>query len=175
MKPEEYENWTDSIKSKLTTIFRNVTIPRDAPEKKDHGDINFLVEGSLRTWDALTLKELIGATLFFFFYNGRTNTYAIPYPDSPEQYVQVDIETTPNNDGPDGLELFAWTSFFKSYSDLFQIIGFYHRNLGIHCNDRGLHIRIKEIESYDKTRSLLFLTRDPDKTMEFYGFDAAKY
>jgi hypothetical protein len=38
-----------------------------------------------------------------------------------------------------------------------------------------LHVRIAEIEPYNKKKALLFLTRDPDKMIKFYGMDVAKY
>jgi hypothetical protein len=63
----------------------------------------------------------------------------------------------------------------KGDSDLLQIIGVSHRPLGLTCNDQGLHVRIAEIEPYNKKKALLFLTRDPDKAIRFYGLDSAKY
>jgi hypothetical protein len=63
----------------------------------------------------------------------------------------------------------------KGDSDLLQIVGVSHRPLGLTCNDRGLHVRIAEIEPYNKKKALLFLTRDPDKMIKFYGMDVAKY
>lgn len=85
-------------------------------------------------------------------------------------YVQVDIALCPDN-----AELFRWTQFVKSDGDLFQIVGIFHRSLGITCSEKGLHIRVEQIEPYDRKKSLLFLTRDPDSTLAFYGFDANKY
>jgi hypothetical protein len=34
---------------------------------------------------------------------------------------------------------------------------------------------VEEIEPYNKKKALLFLTRDPNTAMEFYGFDTTKY
>jgi hypothetical protein len=38
-----------------------------------------------------------------------------------------------------------------------------------------LHVRVEEIEPYNKKKALLFLTRDPNKMIGFYGMDVAKY
>ncbi|KAF2276549.1 uncharacterized protein EI97DRAFT_43856 [Westerdykella ornata] len=173
MPTSTYQALSSEIQRKLQTMFRNVALPREAPGKADHGDIDVLVEGAMTQWNPDTLKELLGAE--YFYDNGGTKSYAVPYADSPDEYFQVDVEICPGEGTPDSTDLFKWTLFLKSDSDLLQIIGICHRSLGIKCNDRGLHLRVPEIESYNKKKSLLFLTRDPDEAMKFYGLDTAKY
>lgn len=168
-----YKSQVAEIQSKLLTIFRNVVVPHEAPGKLDHGDIDFLVEGTLVPWTPDSIKKTIGAT--HFATNGVIYSYAVPYADAPDQYVQVDIERSPGNGTADSEELFEWTKFMKSYSDLLQIIGICHRSLGLTCNDKGLHLSIVEIEPYDKKKALIFLTRKPCEVMDFYGFDYEKY
>lgn len=173
MPPAVYMTMASKIQAKLETIFRNVTIPRDAPGKIDYGDIDFLVEGALCAWTPALIQTAIGAT--HRIGHGGTISYAVPYTDSPDQYVQVDVEVSPGNGTPDSAELFQWTRFMKSDADLLQIIGICHRSLGITCNDRGLHVRIEQIEPYDKKKALLYLTRNPDEALEFYGLDKIEY
>ena len=152
-------------------------IPRDAPAKVDYGDIDFLVEGVRlqasidEIWTAV--KDSLGAE--FHLPRGGSQSYAVKHPTIPEAYVQVDVELSPGNGTPDSAELFEWTRFMKGDSDLLQIVGVSHRPLGLTCNDQGLHIRVEEIEPYNKKRALLFLTRDPNQAMDFYGFDTNKY
>jgi hypothetical protein len=173
MAPAVYHRASQELHAKLSPIFRNVTIPRDAPGKADYGDIDFLVEGALGPWTPASVKEALGAT--HLIGHGGTISYAVPYVDAPDQHIQVDVEISPGNGTPDSVELFQWTRFMKSDGDLMQIIGICHRSLGLTCNDRGMHIRVKEIEPQNKKKSLIFLTRDPDQALTFYGLDVSKY
>lgn len=39
------------------------------------------------------------------------------------------------------------------------------------ANDKGLHVRIREIEAANKKQSLVFLTREPGEVCRFFGLD----
>ncbi|KAH7396239.1 hypothetical protein BKA66DRAFT_438194 [Pyrenochaeta sp. MPI-SDFR-AT-0127] len=177
MRPELYTKISAECQSKLETLFKRVVIPREVPAKPDHGDIDFLVEGihpsiaSSEVW--IAVKNVLDARMHLA--RGESHSYAILHPEIPDAYVQVDVELSPGADTPEGPGLFEWTRFMKGDSDLLQIIGVSHRPLGLTCNDRGFHLRVEEIEPYNKKEALLFLTRDPDRTMDFYGLDVAKY
>jgi hypothetical protein len=173
MSPKMYNQVAADVQAKLASIFRNITIPREAPGKADYGDLDLLVEGSICPWTPASIQQALGAT--HHINHGETHTYAVPYTDTPNTYAQVDVEICPGNDTADGAELFEWTRLMKSDADLFQIIGICHRSLGLLCNDRGLHLRVEDIQSYDKKKSLLFLTRNPKVTLDFYGLDTQKY
>jgi hypothetical protein len=177
MSPDVYAAVSKACQSKLETLFKRVTIPREAPGKIDHGDVDFLIEGIKPTaaeGDILAqIKEVLGAELFLD--RGNSHSFGIAHPEIPDAYVQIDVEILPGNDTLSGVELFEWTRFMKSDSDLLQILGTSHRTLGLLCNDRGLHVRIAEIEPYNKKKALIFLTRDPDRAMAFYGLDTAQY
>jgi hypothetical protein len=177
MPPQLYKTMSKENQMKLETLFERVVIPRDAPGKTDYGDIDFLV-GSVRPHIArcdiwTIVKSTLGAELHLP--RGGSHSFAVPHPTNPEAYVQVDVELSPGDDTPESIELFEWTRFMKGDSDLLQIIGISHRPLGLTCNDQGLHIRVEEIEPYNRKKALLFLTRDPNKAMDFYGFDVDKY
>lgn len=173
MSPDLYKRISEECQSKLDSLFERVVIPRDAPAKKDYGDIDFLVGGIKSTASpstiAASIRSLLGAELCV------DHSYGIPHPEVPDAYVQVDVELAPGDDTPDAAELFEWTRFMKGDSDLLQIIGILHRSLGITCNDQGLHVRVEQIEPYNRKKALLFLTRDPDKAMDFLGLDVAKH
>ncbi|KAF1993472.1 hypothetical protein P154DRAFT_527734 [Amniculicola lignicola CBS 123094] len=173
MPTEVYRRVAAEIQSQLEPIFHQVSIPRDVPGKPDHGDIDFLVEGSLSQWTPHSIGKDIGAE--YHVKHGNTLSYAVPYPGLPNAYVQVDVEVSPGNGSAEAVELYNWTWFMKAYSDLLQIVGVCHRSLGLTCNDKGLHLRVAEIEPYNKKKSLLFLTRDPSEAMTFYGFNVVKY
>jgi hypothetical protein len=178
ISPKLYEKMIAECQPKLERLFERVVVPRDAPCKKDYGDIDFLVEG-IRSpspgpqglWE--TTRITLAAVLHVS--RGQSQSFGIPHPEVPGAYVQVDVELSPGNGTSDGAELFEWTRFMKGDADLLQIIGIAHRPLGITCNDRGLHVRLKQIEPYDKKKALLFLTRDPDEAMRFYGLNTEKY
>ncbi|KAF1918745.1 hypothetical protein BDU57DRAFT_511485 [Ampelomyces quisqualis] len=178
MSPAVYQRLSAECQAKLETLFDRVVVPRDAPGKADFGDIDFLVESikdktstSSDLWTQV--QTLLGAELYV--HNGGSHSFAIPHPDILNAYAQIDVELSPGNDTPHGAELFAWTRFMKGDSDLLQILGIAHRALGILCNDQGLHIRIEQIEPYNKKKALLFLTRDPNAAMDFYGLDKPRY
>ncbi|KAF2024396.1 hypothetical protein EK21DRAFT_78812 [Setomelanomma holmii] len=177
MSPEVYRKVSAECKLKLGTLFNNVVVPRDAPGKADYGDVDFLVEGiASDTWPReiwFKTKELLDAALHLP--RGGSHSFAILHPDIPEAYVQVDVELSPGNGTPGATELFKWTAFMKGDGDLLQIIGITHRYLGLTCNDKGLHFRVKDIHTDNKKKQLLFLTRDPDEAMKFHGLDVAKY
>ncbi|CAO2647358.1 Nn.00g082800.m01.CDS01 [Neocucurbitaria sp. VM-36] len=177
MSPELYRIISAECQLKLEKLFDRVVIPREAPVKVDYGDIDFLVEGirphTLRSNIGIAIKNIIGADLHLP--RGDFHSYAIPHPEIPDAYVQIDVELLPGDGTPEGPELFQWTRYMKGDSDLLQVIGVSHRPLGLTCNDRGLHVRVEEIEPYNKKKALLFLTRDPNKAIKFYGFDADKY
>ncbi|KAF2646641.1 hypothetical protein P280DRAFT_464842 [Massarina eburnea CBS 473.64] len=173
---ELYQKISQDLTAKLETLFNRVTTPREGPAKLDHGDIDFLVEGIRSKNEAdiwFTIKNLLGAELHLP--RGGSHSFGIPHPDIPNAYVQVDVELCPGNGTPDSAELFEWTRFMKGDADLLQIIGICHRPLGITCNDRGLHVRVEEIEPYNKKKSQLFLTRDPNEAMRFFGLDSSRY
>jgi hypothetical protein len=162
---------------KLNVFFERVVIPRDAPNKPDHGDIDFLVGGIRVPMRGDDLWKRIEGALAadHRVARGGSQSYAIPHPDISDAHIQVDVELAPGDGTLGGDDLFVWTKLMKGDADLMQIIGITHRHLGLVCNDRGLHVRIQEIEPYDKKKALIFLTRDVQQAIEFYGFDVPKY
>jgi hypothetical protein len=177
LSPELYEKLCTQYQAILETLFDRVVVPRDVPWKTSHGDIDFLVEGirapitTDQVWPAI--QDALRAELILR--NGGSTNYAIPHPELPDSHVQLDVELCVGEGTPGSAELFEWTRFLKGDGDLLQIIGIIHRSLGLTCNDRGLHVCVSEIEPYNKTQALIFLTRDPKEVMEFYGFDLERY
>lgn len=177
MSPELYKRMIALYQPKLEALFERVVVPRDAPNKVDHGDIDFLVGGTLVTPRGDELWKLIELVFAAAHREarGQSQSYAVPHPDIVGAYVQVDIELSPGEGTLGAADLFEWTRFMKGDADLLQIIGIAHRPLGLVCNDRGLHVRLEQIEPYDKQVALLFLTRDPEQAMNFYGLDTDQY
>lgn len=62
------------------------------------------------------------------------------------------------------------TSISKlAHGDLWNILGTIHRPHGLTISDKALHIRIPEIEDYDKKRARVFLTDHPAEVLDFLG------
>ncbi|KAF3009690.1 hypothetical protein E8E13_008542 [Curvularia kusanoi] len=177
MAPVLYQRMTQECQSKLKVFFAKVVVPRDAPNKPDHGDIDFLVGGVLTPFRGVDLWKCVEGALGaeYRIARGESQSYAIPHPEVEDAYIQVDVELAPGDATLGANDLFEWTKFMKGDADLVQIIGITHRTLGLVCNDRGLHLRIEEIEPYDKKKALIFLTREPDRAIRFYDFNVDKY
>jgi hypothetical protein len=175
MSPAVYQQVSTECQAKLETVFPKVVLPREAPGKADYGDIDFLVEGPTSLEDQVWIKakEVLGAE--FYLSNGNSHSFGVPHPERSDAHVQVDVELSPESGTAEGPELFEWTRFMKGDSDMMQIIGISHRNFGLTCTDKGLFVRLEQIEAYDHKKAKLFLTRDPDQAMDFYGLDKAKY
>ena len=177
MSSRLYYRMIEEFMPKLDVFFERVVVPRDAPSKPDHGDIDFLVGGiriPLRGDDLW--KRIEGALAADHrVARGGSQSYAIPHPNITNAHIQVDVELAPGDGTLGANDLFEWTKLMKGDGDLMQIIGITHRSLGLVCTDRGLHVRIEEIEPYDKKKALLFLTRDVRQAIEFYKFDVPKY
>jgi hypothetical protein len=188
MSPEHYHWIRSHLSNTLEKLFIFVTVPREAPGKKDYGDIDFLVshqvlltnpsdvlpEELIRLPDMWThIEHLFKAK--HHISHSLTHSYAVPHWFVDGAFVQVDIELSPGQNTPECKQLFEWTKFMKSDADLLQIIGICHKPLGLTCNDKGLHVRLEQIEPYNKKKALLFLTLDPEEAMSFYRFDTTKY
>ncbi|EHL01324.1 hypothetical protein M7I_2656 [Glarea lozoyensis 74030] len=88
---------------------------------------------------------------------------------SDKRYVQVDVHHLPT------AERFQWELFHSAHGDLWNILGATIRPFGLTANDVGLYLRIPEIEALDKKKSLIFLTSDPKRVLDFLGLDEDKW
>ncbi|MCJ1258649.1 hypothetical protein MMC24_006482 [Lignoscripta atroalba] len=166
MPPTIYIALRDKYISLLSTLFAEAASPIEAPEKDTYGDIDILVCGpkspasipSLTA--ALNSKSTVG--------NGVTASFAVPYPDSAVDYVQLDLHVC-------GPSTFRWELFTHSHGDLWNLLGTSIRPWGLTANDVGFHVRIREIEELDKKRSLVYLTSDPDAVIDFLGLERERY
>jgi hypothetical protein len=181
--------------------YKTVRCPPSAPSKTDHGDIDLI---AAEPFNAFPDEELVKALEDFFraapgsvryVRNGKVRSFAVPHPymatyrniitfggpspsSSPPKplpasaaagdYFQIDLHVC-------GQEDLDWELLHCSYGDLMQILGVMNKYIGLTCNDHGLHVRIPEIEKYDKKKSMIFLTNSPRKVMEFLGLDPSIY
>ena len=151
----------------LSTFYAQVASPIDAPEKKSYGDIDVLVSDPISNdTSPATLSIALNANASVK--SGGSRSYAIPYPESAFDFVQLDIAVCAPHK-------FAWELFTHSHGDLWNLLGTSIRPFGLTANDVGLHLRIREIEDEDRKKSLLLLTSDPASVLEFLGLDRERY
>ncbi|KAL9109377.1 MAG: hypothetical protein Q9187_008176 [Circinaria calcarea] len=151
----------------LSTLYTQVASPIDAPEKKSHGDIDILVSIPLST-DPSPASLCVALDATDTVKNGGSRSYAVPYPGSASDHVQLDVSVCPAHK-------FRWELFTHSHGDLWNLLGTSIRPFGLTANDQGLHLRIREIEDVDRKKSLLHLTSDPGSVLEFLGLDPERY
>ena len=107
--------------------------------------------------------------------------FAIPWPYLPsqiqshdleipsEKYVQLDIKVC------DSEKMFNWELFHAAHGDLWNILGSTIRPFGLTVNDRGLFLRIPEIEKLDRKKGMVFLTDESDLILEFLGLEKERW
>ncbi|KAF1346295.1 hypothetical protein BDV97DRAFT_275033, partial [Delphinella strobiligena] len=157
----------------ISDHYSTVVCLRDAPEKHDFGDIDFLVQDPM-TYDAneqiakkLNAERTVTNSLDF--------TLAIPRPQHEGQgnnlpiYAQLDIRVYPP------LLSLPWLSYLHSHGDLGQILGHLSYDLGLTSNDKGFYLRIAEQEKTNWSASMIFLSRDPVAVMKFLGLNTCEY
>ncbi|KAL8873077.1 MAG: hypothetical protein Q9174_001398 [Haloplaca sp. 1 TL-2023] len=157
----------DSLLVRVSAFFQKVASPVEAPEKTSFGDIDLIVAGpksmlfsieNLAT--ALDAKQTIRSKPSYYF--------AIPYPELEDRFIQLDIHVCNPAD-------FEWEVFHQSHGDFWNILGSSIRPFGLTANDKGLHLRIPEVEELDRKKSQVFLTADPGTVLDLLHLDKSKY
>lgn len=156
-----YNRLKQTLKPIMCRFYDQVIISREAPEKPDHGDVDFLVQDPKPHTSFAALQQALNAPSALA--STPTMYFAVPLPDpSPiQEYAQVDVHVCPGT--------IAWLSFRNSYGVTWQILGNVVRPLGLTPNDVGLFLRIEEGESRNRKDSMVFLTSDPRSVLEFLG------
>ena len=166
---ELYLHLRDHYHHLLRDLYRRVASPIEAPEKSSYGDIDILVAEPLKE---LPTREALSAHLqavrSFVNHSSHTTSFAVPYPECADRYVQIDVQLCLE-------DTFEWHMFHHSHGDLWNLLGTTIRPFGLTANDKGMHLRIREIEPLDKKKSLLFLTKEPQDVVRFLGLDLAQY
>jgi hypothetical protein len=180
---ELYELIRAQCHQALQPFYEDVITPAEAPSKVDHGDIDFLVaqpkqDKNGRIAAGSTVAAALGASKFKHTPNSKTTQFAVPLPkahmvagseDTDGLYAQVDVHVVPDP------AFLAWELFLVSYGDLVQILGILNRPIGLTANDRGLYLRIPEIEPGNRKKAMIFLTDSPSEMMSFLHLDEDVY
>ncbi|KAK0244184.1 hypothetical protein EDD85DRAFT_189743 [Armillaria nabsnona] len=152
----------------LSTVYTQVCTPLEAPEKQDHGDIDFLVYSPENLPSHDTVKELLGAAHVMPMPGPRTSNYAIPIPEdefNTQMHVgwyQVDVHVCGSP------EEFAGVRFFHSYGDMGMILGLVARHSGLHLGVHGLKYP-------HPPNPGIMLSTDFNAIADFIGCDMKRY
>ncbi|KAL8824179.1 MAG: hypothetical protein Q9191_005242 [Dirinaria sp. TL-2023a] len=165
LSPALYARLVDRISNLLLKVYTHVSTPPSAPAKSSHGDIDILVccPSSTPAPTTTTLASLLGAERTISTPPSRS--LAVPHPELAKAYVQVDIRVC------DDVESWKWELFHHAYGDLWNLLGTTIRPWGLTANDRGMHLRIEEIEVMDRKKSLIWLTKHPMVVCDLLGVD----
>ncbi|KAL8743093.1 MAG: hypothetical protein Q9190_004518 [Brigantiaea leucoxantha] len=166
MPPEIYRRLCDYYLNRLLAFFLRVATPLESPQKDSYGDIDILVSSPLPNYSREALAKTLGATQASS--NGSVVSYAVPYPNFKNNFVQIDVQVCPD-------KLFDWQVFHQSHGDLWNILRPSLRTYGLMVNDQGLNLRIAEIAKFDRKKSMLFLTSNPNSVLGFLGLDQEEY
>ncbi len=205
MSPDEYTTLKAIYLARVQECFPTAKVAclTEAPEKEDYGDMDIFVAVSQKV-EFIDLADSVGAAgvisqssgehqscslavprdgsrsgnrpVVYKPYNGNSNKLAPSATVTTEEYAQVDIDIV----HPD---ILPWHAFYYSYGDLAGLIGHTVKHLGFLASDRGLWLRLKEL---DNAKSLqiqnvadkdgrIFLSDDPVQVMRFLGLSPVTY
>ncbi|SLM41453.1 hypothetical protein LPUS_12488 [Lasallia pustulata] len=164
LSPTLYHSLRTKYLALLSTFYNQVATPLEAPEKPSYGDIDILVASPLSANPPTPLGTALAARTSLTHPSSPIASYALPHPLLAHAYVQLDIHVC-------SAATFAFEVFRQSHGDLWSILGSSMRMVGLTATNSGLHLRIPEIDAFDRKQSLLHLTSDPDAVLDFLGLD----
>ncbi|KAF8478163.1 hypothetical protein DFH94DRAFT_82836 [Russula ochroleuca] len=185
LPPLLYASLKSSLLPRLTPLFQYVDIPHEAPEKEDHGDIDFIVACPHTAVGHEEIKSALGAVACIPSAQpdggGSHNfalrladvvtplpTDAVPVPgETTEVYVQVDVNIRKDEKDWENVMI------FHSYGDLGMIMGRLAASVGLHWGELGLKVTSQALVP---TYSPYFLlsTSIPD-TFPFFGLSMERW
>jgi hypothetical protein len=183
-----YDIYTQVLQRTLALLQKHYKLcasPIEAPGKTSFGDVDILVAlpfsetynpfvkngGMFMIPVAQKLRTLLSAEAMILPTGNPTTNFALPWPNDNTQgsnereFIQVDVHHLRTK------EAFQWEFFHSAHGDLWNILGAMIRPFGLTVNDVGLYLRIPEIETFDRKKSLIFLTSDPKEVLDLLGLD----
>jgi len=183
MPPEIYTQILQQTLEALRKHYQHVGSPIEGPGKPDFGDIDIMVATPLspdfspltstRHLVSQNLSKTLSAAAYILEPGNPTINLAVPWPGpSPQlekKFVQIDVHTCKDE------KEWGWNLFHAAHGDLWNILGTTIRPFGLTVNDKGLYLRIPEIEQVDRKKSMIFLTDSPSQILEFLGLDEERW
>lgn len=185
LSPLIYASLKSTLLPRLTPLFQYVGVPHEAPEKQDHGDVDFIVACPLTAIGHEEIKHALGASACITSPQpdrGGTHNFALrladvvmPLPtdavpvseETTEVYVQVDVNI--RKDAQD------WENvmIFHSYGDLGMIMGRLAASVGLHLGELGLKMASQAlVPTYSPT--FLLSSSIPD-ILPFFGLSLERW
>ncbi|KAM6514710.1 hypothetical protein FSOLCH5_008950 [Fusarium solani] len=84
-------------------------------------------------------------------------------------HIQVDVQVF------DSSSRLHYMLFHHAHGDIWQLLGNVIKPYGLTVDDKGLWLRIPEIEDGDRKRSKVWLTGDSDEILDFLGLPYTRY
>ena len=122
MPPDIYFRLRDHYLQLLSSLYTQIATPIEAPEKTSYGDIDILVSQPKcipTSASAEDLARVLGAERIFVNSGSPLTSFALPYPNLPNNYVQLDLHLSPP-------ETFRWQLCHQSHGDLVRNFRSYH-------------------------------------------------
>ncbi|KAJ3486669.1 hypothetical protein NLI96_g4085 [Meripilus lineatus] len=168
IQPVVYNQLKENYHEILLGLYYNVATPHEAPEKLDHGDIDFIVHGPRRPVAHQDLERAFRSKWCIPPKGIKgTGNFAIPLSLNPETnnttedtYCQVDVHVC--EDEAD----FHRVVFFHSYGDLGMILGLMARAVGLSLGPSGLKLA-KPLSTHPAIT--FFLSSSFEEIMAFFG------
>ncbi|KAJ3484250.1 hypothetical protein NLI96_g5754 [Meripilus lineatus] len=168
IQPVVYNQLKHNFHEVLHGLYSDVATPREAPEKLDHGDIDFIVHGPRRPVVHQDLERAFRSK-WSTPPNGikGIGNFAIPLSFHPEAksiaedtYCQVDVHVC--QDEAD----FHRIVFFHGYGDLGMILGLMAKTIGLSLGPNGLKLA-KPLPTHPPIS--FFLSSSFEEIMAFFG------
>lgn len=86
-----------------------------------------------------------------------------------QKYVQADIRLCSTH------QTFQWYLFQHAHGDFWAVMGSTIRRLGLTISDKGLMVRIAEVEPHNRQAARVKLTDDPNTILHFLGLDVDRF
>jgi hypothetical protein len=193
MSPEIYTQVLATTHAILRQHYHLVGSPIESPGKETFGDVDVVVfspkadsplNGIISYPDlAKQLSIYLGAKHHITEKGNPTLNFAIPWPaeesldeDGEEEkavkgkkYVQLDVKIC------DSEKMFQWELFHAAHGDLWNILRSTIRRFGLVVNNLGMYLRIPEIEPFDRRKSMVLLTDDHGRILEFLGLEKERW
>ncbi|KAJ7170574.1 hypothetical protein C8R43DRAFT_979893 [Mycena crocata] len=188
MPPAVYRAVKARLAPRLESLYAVVSTPYEAPEKDDHGDLDFLVCEPRTTEIEVpyeTVQAVLNAKHVVPMPGNRTSSYAVPVEigewgafghasdettrrevaktdDQHELYYQVDVHVCSDRAEWERIQ------FFHGYGDLGMIIGLVARNKGLALGSKGLKVPHPPRPPFDLSDSM-------DEIVKYMGLSMERW
>jgi len=153
MPTSVYDALKARVLLRVSELYSCVVVPYEAPEKRDHGDLDIVVTGP-KNGEAVRheqVRQAVGATVSIPLEGNRTSNFAVPVRREDLGLVgeedgsgggvfhQIDVHVCETKDDLDRYV------FYYSYGDLGMIMGFVARGVGLGWSPSGLKVRVVSV------------------------------